>query len=101
LVHISNIANKRIPTPASVLKIGQEVEAQIIELDFARQKIGLSIKVLLPDYLPEVEITTETVETQITKTETSTEEAVPTEETTVTDASTTEETAVETDTTKA
>lgn len=44
LVHISQISNKRIETPASALQIGQQVKAKIVEVDKEAKKIGLSIK---------------------------------------------------------
>ena len=44
LVHISQISNKRIAKPDDVLKIGQKVEAKIVEMDLESKKIGLSIK---------------------------------------------------------
>ena len=48
LIHISQIANKRIARPEDELSIGQEVEAKIVELDWENKKIGLSIRALLP-----------------------------------------------------
>jgi len=48
LVHISQIANKRIGKPQEVLTINQEVEAKITEIDMEKKKISLSIKELLP-----------------------------------------------------
>jgi len=53
LIHISQIANQRIAKPSSVLTVGQEVEAKITEIDLEKQKISLSMKVLLPDYVEE------------------------------------------------
>jgi len=47
LVHISEIAWKRIDHPRDVLKVGDKVEAQIIQLD--KSKIYLSIKRLIDD----------------------------------------------------
>lgn len=47
LIHISQIANKRIGKPEDVLSIGQEVEAKIIEMDLENNKISLSIRELL------------------------------------------------------
>lgn len=44
LVHISQISNKRLAKPDEVLKIGQEVEAKIIEINEEQKKLGLSIK---------------------------------------------------------
>lgn len=50
LIHISQISNTRIAKPSDVLNIGDEVEAQIIEINNETKQIGLSMKVLLPDY---------------------------------------------------
>ncbi|HAZ28208.1 MAG TPA: 30S ribosomal protein S1 [Candidatus Magasanikbacteria bacterium] len=47
LIHISEIAWQRIDHPRDVLKIGQSVEAQIIDLN--KSKIYLSIKRLMED----------------------------------------------------
>jgi 4-hydroxy-3-methylbut-2-enyl diphosphate reductase len=48
LIHISQIANKRIAKPDDVLSIGKEVEAKITEINWDEKKIGLSIKALIP-----------------------------------------------------
>jgi len=55
LIHISQIANTRIEKPSDVLNIGDEVEAQVTEINHDTKQIGLSRKVLLPDYAPEAE----------------------------------------------
>lgn len=47
LIHISQISTERIDKPADVLKIGDEVEAKITEIDFDAKRISLSIKALL------------------------------------------------------
>lgn len=44
LVHVSEITDKFIKHPSDVLKVGQQVEAIIINLDKKKQRIGLSIK---------------------------------------------------------
>jgi small subunit ribosomal protein S1 len=44
LVHISQISNVRIAKPDDVLKVGQEIEAKIVEVNVEARKIGLSIK---------------------------------------------------------
>ncbi len=49
LIHISQIANERIDKPSSVLSIGQEVEAKIIEKDIDNQRISLSIRELIKE----------------------------------------------------
>ena len=47
LIHISQIADKRIGKPEDVLAIGQEVEAKVVELDWDTNKISLSIRALI------------------------------------------------------
>ena len=49
LVHISEIANKRVSNVAEELELGQTVEAKILELDVDRKRISLSIKDALGD----------------------------------------------------
>ena len=49
LIHISQIANKRIGKPSDVLKIGETVQAKIIGIDFDNKKVSLSIRALLPE----------------------------------------------------
>ena len=59
LIHISQIANKRIAKPQDELEIGQEVEVKIVEIDWENKKIGLSIRALLPEEAPAAEETAE------------------------------------------
>lgn len=47
LIHISQIANKRIKEPADELTIGQEVEAKITEINWETKRISLSIRALI------------------------------------------------------
>lgn len=49
LVHVSQISNERIETPASVLNVGDEVDAKIVALDPEAKKMNLSIRALLPE----------------------------------------------------
>lgn len=49
LVHVSQISYERIETPASVLNVGDEVDAKIIALDTEAKKMNLSIKAVLPE----------------------------------------------------
>ena len=44
LVHISEVAHKRVTNIADELTIGQEVNAKILEIDTERKRISLSIK---------------------------------------------------------
>ncbi len=47
LIHISQIANKRIEKTEDALSIGDEVEAKIIAINWETKKISLSIRALL------------------------------------------------------
>ena len=47
LVHISQISHKHIGTPAEVLKVGDVVKAKIMEIDFDKKRVSLSIKALI------------------------------------------------------
>ncbi len=44
LVHISQLAWSRVNHPSEVLKVGQEVEVQVLGVDKEKKKIALSIK---------------------------------------------------------
>ncbi len=70
LVHISQIANKRIEKPESELKIGQVVEAKITKIDWEAKRISLSIRELLePEVVEETaEAATEEVVEEATET---------------------------------
>ena len=47
LIHISQIADRRIGKPEDVLAEGQEVQAKIINIDNEKQKVSLSIRALI------------------------------------------------------
>ena len=47
LIHISQIADRRIGKPEDVLAEGQEVDAKIIDIDAENKRISLSIRALL------------------------------------------------------
>ena len=49
LIHISQIANKRIDKPADVLSVGETVEAKITAIDFDKKRVSLSMRALLPE----------------------------------------------------
>ncbi len=54
MVHVSEIsAEKRIEHPADVLKVGQVVKAQVLELDIEKRQLRLSMKQLVPTGLDE------------------------------------------------
>ena len=47
LIHISQIADRRIGKPEDVLSEGQEVDAKIIDIDQEHKRISLSIRALI------------------------------------------------------
>ena len=47
LIHISRISMERINSPADVLKVGDEVNVKIIEIDNENRKLALSIRAIL------------------------------------------------------
>ena len=53
LVHISEVAHKRVTDITEELSIGQEVQAKILEIDKERRRISLSIKATLDAEEPE------------------------------------------------
>ena len=52
LLHVSQIAKEHVEKPADVLKVGQEVEAKIVDFNEDEKKISLSIKAM---FAPEKE----------------------------------------------
>ncbi len=70
LIHISQIADKKVKDPAEELTIGQVVNAKIIAIDEEKQKISLSIRELIA---PKVEETAEETAEEVV--EEATEEA--------------------------
>jgi ribosomal protein S1 len=44
LVHVSQIADKRVASPGEVLKVGEEVKARVLGVDNANRKISLSLR---------------------------------------------------------
>ena len=47
LIHISQIADRRIGKPDDVLSIGQEVQVKVTDVDWEATKISLSIRALI------------------------------------------------------
>jgi len=46
LLHVSQISRKHVDKPSDVLKVGQEIEAEIVDFNEAEHKISLSMKAL-------------------------------------------------------
>ncbi len=70
LLHVSQIAKEHIEKPSSVLSVGQEIEAKVVDFKLEDKKISLSMKALLP----EDEVVEEVAEAVETAEETATEE---------------------------
>lgn len=62
LIHISQVADKRIGRVEEELTIGQHVKAKVVELDMENKKIGLSIRALIEEAKKDEEAVEETVE---------------------------------------
>ena len=54
LLHVSQISKEHIEKPSDVLKVGQEIEAKIVDFNEEEKKISLSMKALLSDSEPDV-----------------------------------------------
>ncbi|MBQ6708575.1 MAG: S1 RNA-binding domain-containing protein, partial [Clostridia bacterium] len=59
LIHISQIADRRIEKPADVLEVGEVVKAKITAIDFDKKRVSLSIRALIE---PKEEVVEEAVE---------------------------------------
>jgi small subunit ribosomal protein S1 len=54
MVHVSDIsAEKRINHPQDVLKVGQTIKAQVLELDMPKRRLKLGIKQMVPTSIDE------------------------------------------------
>ena len=69
LLHVSQISHDHVEKPADVLKIGQEVEAKIVDFNEEDKKISLSIKALTEATAKEEEPSEEVTEEVATETE--------------------------------
>ena len=76
LVHISQIADRRIEKPQDVLKVGEEVKAMITAIDFDKKRVSLSIRALLEPTEVAEEAVEEVAEEVTEVTEETTEDTV-------------------------
>ena len=49
LIHVSELAHNRVAKASDAVKVGEEVDVEVIELDPSRGRIGLSRRRVLPD----------------------------------------------------
>ena len=85
LIHISQIANRRIDKPQDELSLGQEVEVKVTDIDWDNKKIALSIRALIQPEEEQAEAPVSAVSAEEPAAEPEAEEApveeVPAEET--------------------
>ena len=77
LIHISQISDTRIEKPADVLKVGQEVDVKITEIDLEKKRVSLSIRALI---VKEPEVAETEAEEKAEAPAEAPAEAVPTED---------------------
>ncbi|MBR1454630.1 MAG: S1 RNA-binding domain-containing protein [Lachnospiraceae bacterium] len=65
LLHVSQIDRVKVKKPEDVLKIGQEIEAKVIDFNEAEKKISLSMKALLPEPEKEEKVLEDVVDVNI------------------------------------
>jgi small subunit ribosomal protein S1 len=49
MVHVSDMAHRRIRHPKEILSVGDQVEVKVTEIDIDRRRVGLSLKALADD----------------------------------------------------
>jgi len=55
LIHISQIADRKIANPADVLKVGDEVQAEVVDIDYEARRVSLSMRSLIEKAKAEAE----------------------------------------------
>ena len=56
LVHISEMANKHIETPAQVVKVGQDAKVKVMDVNSERRRVSLSMKAAAAELGIEIEV---------------------------------------------
>ncbi len=82
LIHISQIANKRVAKPSDELSVGQEVEVKITAVDTDKKRVSLSIRELLEPEVKEEEVETSAEDAVVA---TASEESVTVDESVITE----------------
>lgn len=59
LLHVSQISKEHVDKPSDVLKIGQEIEAKVVDFNNEEHKISLSMKALINDAQQDEEVVAE------------------------------------------
>ena len=103
LLHISELANRKVGTPEEIVKVGEVLAVKIIKIDPEQRKIGLSLKdveederdTVLEAYRARTQAAAEAAPTEAATTEAATTEA-PASEAPASEEAATEEAATET-----
>jgi small subunit ribosomal protein S1 len=56
LVHVSELSWDRLRSPGAAVKVGQDVEAKVVEVKVRKRRVGLSIRQLQPDPLTQLPV---------------------------------------------
>ncbi len=81
LIHISEISHAHIGSPAEALKIGQKVQVKILDIDFEKKRVSLSMKALIdPPMADETVAPAEEAEVQEAEVQEAPAEETPAEE---------------------
>ena len=59
LVHISELSHEHVDTPESVLSVGDEVQAKVVDVDVSRRRVSLSMRQVTPPPAKATEIEVE------------------------------------------
>ncbi len=59
LLHVREMAEGYVRHPGDIVKVGEEIEARIIQVDVRRNRVDLSLKGLRPEEEPDVEVVEE------------------------------------------
>lgn len=81
LIHISQISWQRVKTPADVLSVGDEVEVKIIDIDFDKKRVSLSMKELIDKPEETISILADSDDTDEEPAEDETADETPAQET--------------------
>lgn len=56
LIHVSELSWDKVRNPASIVKVGDEVQAKVVDVKTRKRRVGLSIRQLQPDPLSAVTV---------------------------------------------
>ena len=59
LIHVSEMSNEYVKRPEDVVKVGDEIQVKVLDVDRQKKQIKLSMKALIPETQKEVEVVEE------------------------------------------